>query len=109
MLRKWYRSPLFRHHLLMLWFWVVVGASLSGLLTAAWRIDRGVRRRGSRVLHHSDVWRDVRDRGVRRRGSRVLHHSDVWRDVRDSRRDAEATSVFSNDVSWSSWSRRNRR
>ena len=87
MLRKWYRSPLFRHHLLMLWFWVVVGASLSGLLTAAWRIDRGVRRRGSRVLHHSDVWRDVRD----------------------SRRDAEATSVFSNDVSWSSWSRRNRR
>jgi hypothetical protein len=87
MQRKWYRSPQFRHHLLMLWFWVVVGAGLSALLTAAWRIDRGVRRRGSRVLHHSDVWRDVRD----------------------SRRDAEATSVFSNDVSWSSWSRRNRR
>jgi hypothetical protein len=69
------------------WFWLVVGAVLTALLTAAWRVDRGVRRRGSRVLPHSDVWRDVRE----------------------SRRDAEATSVFSNDISWSSWSRRNHR
>jgi hypothetical protein len=87
MLRKWYRSPPFRHHAPVLWFRGLVGAVLAALLTAAWRVDRGVRRRGSRVLHHSDVWRDVRD----------------------SRRDAEATSVFSNDNSWSSWSRRNRR
>ena len=71
----------------MVWFWLVVLAGLGALLLVAWRMDRAVRRRGSRVLQSGDVWRDVRE----------------------SRRDAEATSVFSNDNSWSSWSRRNRR
>jgi hypothetical protein len=71
----------------VIWFWLVVLAALGSLLLVAWRMDRAVRRRGSRVLHHADVWRDVRD----------------------SRRDVEATNPFSNDNSWSSWSRRNRR
>ena len=71
----------------VIWFWLVVLAALSSLLLVAWRMDRAVRRRGSRVLHHTDVWRDVRD----------------------SRRDVEATNPFSSDNSWSSWSRRNRR
>ncbi|WP_138732992.1 hypothetical protein [Modestobacter excelsi] len=71
----------------MVWFWLVLLAALSALLLVGWLMDRAVRRRGSRVLHSADVWRDVRE----------------------SRRDAEATSVFSNDNSWSSWSRRNRR
>ena len=70
----------------MVWFWLAVLAALGALLSVAWRMDRAVRRRGSRVLHPADVWRDVRD----------------------SRRDAEATSVNSFDNSWSSWSRRNR-
>ena len=71
----------------MVWFWLVVLATVGSLLLVAWRMDRAARRRGSRVLHPGDVWRDVRD----------------------SRRDAEATSPFSSDNSWSSWSRRNRR
>jgi hypothetical protein len=71
----------------MVWFWLVLAGALAALLLVAWRMDRAVRRRGSRVLHSGDVWRDVRD----------------------SRRDAEATSAFTNDVSWTSWSRRNRR
>jgi hypothetical protein len=71
----------------MIWFWLVVGAALSGLLGAAWRMDRAVRRRGSTVT-----------------GS-----GELWREVRESRRDAEVTSPFSIDNSWSSWSRRNRR
>ena len=71
----------------MVWFWLVVVVALAALLV----IGRAM------------------DRAVRRRGSRVLHSADVWRDVRDSRRDAEATSPFSTDSSWSSWSRRYRR
>ena len=71
----------------VIWFWLVVLTALGTLLLVAWRMDRAVGRRGSRVLHHADVWRDVRD----------------------SRRDVEATNPFSNDNSWSSWSRRNRR
>jgi hypothetical protein len=71
----------------MIWFWAVVGAVLTVLLLAAWRIDQGVRRRGSRLLHHSDVWHDVRE----------------------SRRDAELVNPLADDYSWTSWSRRNRR
>jgi hypothetical protein len=71
----------------MVWFWLVVFGVTGALLLVAWRMDRAARRRGSRVLHSADVWRDVRE----------------------SRRDAEATSPFSSDNSWSSWSRRNRR
>jgi hypothetical protein len=68
-------------------FWPVIGLVLVGLLLAAWRMDRSVRRRGSRVLHHQDVWHEVRE----------------------SRRDAEVMSPFVQDDSWTSWSRRNRR
>jgi hypothetical protein len=71
----------------MVWFWPVVAAALAAPLLIAWRMDRAVRRRGSRVLPSADVWRDVRE----------------------SRRDTEATSPNSFDISWSSWSRRNRR
>jgi hypothetical protein len=73
----------------MTWFWGVVGLVLAVLLSTAWWIDRGVRRRGSRVLHHSQVWYDVRE----------------------SRRDAELVNPFAGgeDYSWTSWSRRNRR
>ena len=71
----------------MVWFWAVVGLALAALLVAAWRMDAAVRRRGSRVTHSGDVWRDVRD----------------------SRRDVEASNPFSSDTSWTSWSRRNRR
>jgi hypothetical protein len=72
----------------MTWFWAVIGLVLAVLLLSAWRIDRGVRRRGSRVLHHSDVWYQVRE----------------------SRRDAEVTNPFAGrgDHDWTSWSRRNR-
>jgi hypothetical protein len=71
----------------MIWFWAVIGAVLAALLLAGWLVDQGVRRRGSRVLHHSDVWFEVRE----------------------SRRDAELVNPFADDYSWSSWSRRNRR
>ena len=68
-------------------FWLVVGVVLVGVLTAAWSMDRSVRRRGSRVSHHADVWYEVRE----------------------SRRDAEVMNPFVSDNSWTSWSRRNRR
>ena len=73
----------------MVWFWLAVLAALAALLTATWRMDRAVRRRGSRVT-----------------GS-----GEVWREVRESRRDAEVTSPFAGkgDYSWTSWSRRNQR
>jgi hypothetical protein len=68
------------------WFWGVIGGSTAGLLLVAWRMDARVRRRGSRVADQADVWFDVRE----------------------SRRDAEAMQPMSSDVSWTSWSRRNR-
>ena len=71
----------------MTWMWVLIGVVLAGLLLMAWRMDAAVRRRGSRVLHHSDVWREVRE----------------------SNRDAEVMSPLVSDNSWTSWSRRNRR
>ena len=71
----------------MAFFWPVVGVALLVLLLATWRMDRSVRRRGSQVLHHQYVWREVRE----------------------SRRDAEAMSPLAQDASWTSWSRRNRR
>jgi hypothetical protein len=70
----------------MTWFWAVVGLVLAGLLLVGWRMDRAVRRRGSRLLPSTDVWREVRE----------------------SRRDAAAMSPFGPDSSWTSWSRRNR-
>ena len=68
-------------------FWAVVGLVLLLVLLAAWRVDRGVQRRGSRVAHHSDVWFEVRE----------------------SRRDADLVDPLARDYSWTSWSRRNRR
>ncbi len=71
-------------------FWGVIGSVLAVLLLTAWWADRAVRRRGSRVLHHSDVWYQVRE----------------------GRRDAELLNPFAGgaeDYSWTSWSRRNRR
>ena len=67
-------------------FWLVVGTVLAVVLIVAWRMDRAVRRRGSRVRHHSEVWYDVRE------GSR----------------DAEVMSPFVSDNSWTSWNRRNK-
>jgi len=68
-------------------FWLVVGVVLVVVLAVAWRMDAAVRRRGSRVRHHSDVWYQVRE----------------------SNRDAEVMSPFVSDNSWTSWSRRNQR
>lgn len=68
-------------------FWPLVGTVLLLLLLLAWRMDRSVRRRGSRVLHHQDVWYEVRE----------------------GRRDAEVMHPRVQDNSWTSWSRRNRR
>ena len=68
-------------------FWISVGVVLTVLLGVSWWLDRSARRRGSRSLHHSDVWREVRE----------------------GRRDAEVVSPFVRDNSWTSWNRRNRR
>ena len=67
--------------------WGVVGLVVLLVLVAAWRMDRAVQRRGSRVSHHSDVWYEVRE----------------------NRRDAELVDPVARDYSWTSWSRRNRR
>jgi hypothetical protein len=80
------RGDALGHDAAMVVFSMVVGGALAALLTVAWRMDRAVRRRGSRVTDSGDLWREVRE----------------------SRRDAEVTSPFSTDNSWSSWSRRNR-
>lgn len=66
--------------------WSAIGAGLGGLLVAGWLSDRAARRRGARILHSSDV---------------------AWQ-AREGRRDAEILSnPLLQDVSWSSWSRRN--
>lgn len=67
--------------------WIILGATVTLILLAAWRIDRSVKQRGSTVTNSADVWHEVRE----------------------SRRDADVPS-YSNgrDVSWSSWSRRNK-
>ncbi|MPQ97139.1 hypothetical protein GB931_04200 [Modestobacter sp. I12A-02628] len=71
----------------MLLVWGGIGLVLTALLLAAWLMDRSVRRRGSQVTG----------------GGRV------WFDVRESRRDADvSTYAHGRDISWSSWSRRNR-
>jgi hypothetical protein len=73
----------------MAWVWAGVGLALLVLLVVSWRMDRAVRRRGSRVLHSADVWYEVRE----------------------GRRDAGVVSPFakdSRDYSWTSWTRRNR-
>ena len=67
--------------------WGVVGLVVLLVLVAAWRMDRAVQRRGSRVSHHSDVWYEVRE----------------------SRRDAELVNPVASDYSWTSWSRRTQR
>jgi hypothetical protein len=67
-------------------FWAVLGGALAVLLLVAWSMDRSVKRRGSRI-----------------------HSADIWYDVRESRRDAEIhTYQLGRNVSWSSWSRRNK-
>ena len=65
----------------------VVGPVVPVALGAAWRMDRAVTRRGSRVTHHSDVWTEVRE----------------------NRRDADLVDPPAEDHSWTSWSRRNQR
>ena len=67
--------------------WVVLGVVVLAVLVAAWRMDRAVQRRGSRVSHHSDVWFEVRE----------------------NRRDADLVNPLAKDYSWTSWSRRNQR
>jgi hypothetical protein len=67
--------------------WLVLGAVVLAVLIGAWRMDRAVQRRGSRVSHHSDLWYEVRE----------------------NRRDAELVNPLAKDYSWTSWSRRNRR
>ncbi|MGY1839298.1 MULTISPECIES: hypothetical protein [unclassified Modestobacter] len=67
-------------------FWLVMGMVLAGLLLVAWLMDRAGRRRGARISHGADV---------------------AWQ-ARESRRDAEILgNPYNQDVSWSSWSRRN--
>ena len=67
--------------------WALVGLVVLVALAAAWRMDRTARRRGSRALHHSDVWTEVRE----------------------NRRDADLVTPLAKDYSWTSWSRRNQR
>lgn len=67
--------------------WGLVGLVVLLVLVAAWRMDRGAQRRGSRVSHHSDLWYEVRE----------------------SRRDADLHDPLARDYSWTSWSRRNQR
>ncbi|MQA36089.1 hypothetical protein [Modestobacter roseus] len=67
-------------------FWLVMGLVLAGLLLVAWLMDRAGRRRGARISSGADV---------------------AWQ-ARESRRDAEILgNPYNQDVSWSSWSRRN--
>jgi hypothetical protein len=68
-------------------FWLVVGGVLGVLLLLAW----------------------LSDRAARRRQARILGAGDIWYQVRESRRDAEVSgNPFLHDISWTSWSRRNR-
>lgn len=68
-------------------FWLIVGGAVALLLLTAL----------------------LSDRAARRRGARITNSADVWYEVRESRRDAEITgNPFNRDVSWTSWSRRNR-
>jgi hypothetical protein len=68
-------------------FWLVVGGVLGVLLLLAW----------------------LSDRGARRRQARILDAGDIWYEVRESRRDAAISgNPFNRDLSWTSWSRRNR-
>ena len=67
--------------------WAVIGGAIAILLFAAWRMDRSVKRRGSKVTDSADIWYEVRE----------------------SRRDADIPAYqLGRDISWSSWSRRNR-
>ncbi len=68
-------------------FWGVVGLVVLLALLAARRMDHAVRRRGSRVSHHADLWYEVRE----------------------NRRDADLVELAGRDSSWTSWSRRNQR
>ena len=68
-------------------FWIAVGVVLAALLVMAWSMDRSVKRRGSRVRHHSEVFYDVRE----------------------NNRDAEVKSPFVSDNSWTSHNRRTQR
>ena len=68
-------------------FWLVIAVALAALLVVAWRMDAAVRRRGSRVRHHSEVFHEVRE----------------------NNRDAEVKNPFISDNSWTSHNRRNQR
>ena len=68
--------------------WGVISGVVVLLLLASWLIDRSVKRRGSRVTNSADIWYEVRE----------------------SRRDADIPIYqHGRDISWSSWSRRNKR
>jgi hypothetical protein len=70
--------------------WSVIGGVIAVLLLVSWLMDRSAKRRGRRTLASSDIAAAVRD----------------------GRRDAEvvndAGALLPRDVSWTSWSRRNR-
>lgn len=74
-------------------FWAVVGGVVVALLLATWRMDRGARRRGARVLGSGEVWREVRE-GVR--DARVLDNSVLL-----------PPNGQRENYGWTSWSRRN--
>ena len=70
--------------------WSVIGGVIAVLLLVSWLMDRSAKRRGRRTLASGDIVAAVRD----------------------GRRDAEvvndAGGLLPRDVSWTSWSRRNR-
>jgi hypothetical protein len=68
-------------------FWLVVGGALAVVLLLAW----------------------LSDRSARRRHATIINAGDIWYEVRESRRDAGISgNPFNHDISWTSWSRRNR-
>jgi len=69
--------------------WSVIGAVLALFLLAAWLMDRSARRHGTRVLDSKDIQREVRE------------------GHRDARMIDNGSLLPAQDISWTSWSRRN--
>ena len=70
--------------------WGGIGGLLAVLLLVSWLMDRSARRRGQRTVNSRDLSTAVRDG---RRDAAVVN---------------DAGPLLPKDVSWTSWSRRNR-